>query len=105
MQMNNISGRAAHLRDTFLGCEQEYLKSLRKNPRFYKTVEKLNHDYNSDKLYCMAVKSIQKIELGQVEPKQLESEEFFILASLSAIVDYEKVLEKVRVPEDYGRGR
>lgn len=105
MQMNNISGRAAHLRDTFLGCEQDYLKILRKNPRFYKTVEKLNHDYDADKLYCMAVKGIQKIELGQVESEKLEAEEFLILASLSAIVDYQKVLEKVRVPEDCGMAR
>lgn len=105
MQMNNISGRAAHLRDTFLGCEEEYLKSLKKNPRFYRTVQQLNRQYTSEKLYEMAVQAMARIEFGKVKPENLETEEFMILTALSAIVDYEKVLEKVRIPEDCGKER
>ena len=92
MNYNNVSDKIATFRDIFLESEKEYVKSLRKNPRFNKLVRFLNSKCSAERLYGDAIKSVKKIELGQVKKDEIEFEEFNILANLSAIVDYPKIL-------------
>lgn len=97
MNMNNINEKIANFRDIFLESEKDRVKHLKINPRFNTLVRKLNAECSAEKLYGNALVSMKKIELGQVKEKDLEKEEFNMLASLSAIVDYPKIRIKERV--------
>ena len=97
MNANNISKKIANFRDTFLESEKDYVKRLRINPKFNKLVRQLNLKYSAELLYENAASSMKKIELGEVKENDLAKEEFNMLASLSAIVDYPNVLIKERV--------
>lgn len=97
MKMKNISGKIAYFRDTILESEKDYVKKLKKNPRFNKTVKNLNETFTVEELYKIATDTMNKIELGQVKEKDLKQEEFFMLASVSAIVDLQKTKTYERV--------
>lgn len=97
MKMKNISGKIAYFRDTILESEKDYVKKLKKNPRFNQTVKNLNETFTVEELYKIASDTMNKIELGQVKEKDLKQEEFFMLASVSAIVDLQKTKTYERV--------
>lgn len=95
LKMNNCEPEPAFLRDTFLGCEEEYLEKLKRDPIFVGYVHMLQSRYNARQLRGMAEIAIDKVETCQVKPEELEDYEHFIAACSCAIVDYtlEKTLE------------
>lgn len=66
MNENNINGKIAFLRDTFLKAEKDYLEELIKEPKYKNFIEDLNK-YNSKELSLEAVKRISAIESGKVK--------------------------------------
>jgi hypothetical protein len=87
----NVDGEIAHLRDTFLKAEYDYLKALIQVPK--------NRDfvvnalgYPPDLLYDEAQKRIDSIENGEVEESKLETVEAEITLLLASIKD--KILLK-----------
>lgn len=82
----NIDPEIAHLRDTFLNSEFEYLKHLLSSESIRKLVLDLNNTYYPEKLYQMAMERINAIENGEVEEKNLsrvEGEATILLAAIS----------------------
>lgn len=99
--MNNINGKIAFLRDTFLNAEKEYIEELMKQPKYKEFVENLNR-YSSKDLSFEAVKKISDIETGRVKEKDLERVETEITLLLASIQDSvrEKVKERVKESEE-----
>ena len=105
MEGNNISGKFAFFRDTFLNAEKDYLKELKKDPRNIKLIEKLNR-LDPKTLCTQALKRIEDIETGKIKEEDLEKVEAEITLILAAIEDY--VRERIRerhIDVDDGRGR
>lgn len=101
MEGNNIDGKIAFLRDTFLEAEKEYLEELMKQPKYKEFVENLNR-YSSKDLSLEAIKKISDIETGRVKEKDLERVETEITLLLASIQDSvrEKVKERVKETEE-----
>ena len=97
MNENNINGKIAFLRDTFLKAEKDYLEELIKKPKYKNFIEDLNK-YNSKELSLEAVKRISAIESGKVKEEDLEKVETEITLLLASIQDCirEKILEKIK---------
>ncbi len=101
MEENNINGKIAFLRDTFLEAEKEYVEELIKQPKYKEFVENLNR-YSSKDLSFEAIKKILDIETGRVKEKDLERVETEITLLLASIQDCvrEKVKERVKESEE-----
>ena len=84
MNQNNINGKIAFLRDTFLKAENDYLEELIKEPKYKNFIEDLNK-YNSKELSLEAVKRISAIESGKVKEEDLEKMETEITLLLASI--------------------
>ena len=97
MEDNNINGKVAFLRDTFLNAEKEYLEELVKEPKYKDFIQHLN-GYCSKALYLEVIKRISDIETGRVKEETLgrvETEITLLLASIQDCVR-EKVKEKLQ---------
>ena len=94
MNENNINGKIAFLRDTFLKAEKDYLEELIKEPKYKNFIEDLNK-YNSKELSLEAVK--RKVKEEDLE--KVETEITLLLASIQDCVR-EKVKEKIKVEEE-----
>ena len=94
MNENNINGKIAFLRDTFLKAEKDYLEELIKEPKYKNFIENLNK-YNSKELSLEAVK--RKVKEEDLE--KVETEITLLLASIQECVR-EKVKEKIKVEEE-----
>lgn len=94
MNENNINGKIAFLRDTFLKAEKDYLEELIKEPKYKNFIENLNK-YNSKELSLEAVK--RKVKEEDLE--KVETEITLLLASIQDCVR-EKVKEKIKVEEE-----
>ncbi len=101
MNENNINGKIAFLRDTFLKAEKDYLEELIKEPKYKNFIEDLNK-YNSKELSLETVKRISAIESGKVKEEDLEKVETEITLLLASIQDCvrEKVKEKIKIEEE-----
>ena len=101
MNENNINGKIAFLRDTFLKAEKDYLEELIKKPKYKNFIEDLNK-YNSKELSLEAVKRISAIESGKVKEEDLEKVETEITLLLASIQDCirEKVKEKIKEKDE-----
>ena len=100
MEDNNINGKVAFLRDTFLNAEKEYLEELIKEPKYKDFIQHLNR-YSSKDLSLEAIKRISDIETGRVKEEDLgrvETEITLLLASIQDCVR-EKVKEKLQEKE------
>lgn len=86
MEDNNIDGKIANLRDTFLEAEREYFNELMKKGKWKRYVEALNK-LDARKLAEYAINRIDCIENGKVKEKDLESVETEITLILAAIQD------------------
>lgn len=94
MNENNINGKIAFLRDTFLKAEKDYLEELIKEPKYKNFIEDLNK-YNSKELSLEAVKRISAIESGKVKEEDLEKVETEITLLLAQFkIALEKKLKK-----------
>ncbi len=103
MENDNINGKEALLRDTFLEAEKEYLEELIKRPIYKHFIEKISLN-NAKDLYLQAIKRINDIETGRVKGENLvkvETEITLLLASIQDCVR-KKVKERLRERgEDY----
>ena len=86
MEDNNLDGKIAYLRDTFLKAQKEYLDELMKQSEWKKYVEALNK-LDAKKLAVFALRRIESIENGEVKEEDLESVETEITLVLAAIQD------------------
>ena len=93
MNENNINGKIAFLRDTFLKAEKDYLEELIKEPKYKNFIEDLNK-YNSKELSLEAVKRISAIESGKVKEEDLEREKEVICIQNFGFSDNNKIQEK-----------
>jgi len=94
----NVSGDIAHLRDTFLRAEYDYLKALlqvESNRDFIFSAL----DYPPDLLFQEAQKRIDKIENGEVIESELERVEAEITLLLASIKDKVLVKRLVLTPD------
>ena len=96
MEDNNINGKVAFLRDTFLDAEKEYLEELIKQPKYKAFIEHLNRCSSKD-LSLEAVKRVSDIETGRVKEEDLERTETEIALLLASIQDCvrERVKERL----------
>ena len=104
MEGNNINGKIAFFRDTFLNAEKQYLGELVKQPKYQKFVKDLNK-HSSKELLLEAIKRVSDIETVRVKEENLERVETEITLLLAAIQDC--VREKIRdreteIEEDLG---
>lgn len=95
MNNNNINGEAAHLRDTFLEAEKEYLEYLLKNDSVMNLIRNLNGNYSSDLLFKTAKDLIDRVEAGEFDDEEMKNVEAQITVLLAAIKD--KVLMRILV--------
>ena len=98
MKDNNINGKVAFLRDTFLDAEKEYLEELIKQPKYKDFIEHLNR-YSSKDLSLEAIKRVSDIETGKVKEEDLERVETEITLILASIQDWVRVRVKDRLQE------
>ena len=101
MEDNNINGRVAFFRDTFLNAEKEYLEELIKEPKYKDFIQHLNR-YSSKDLSLEAIKRVSDIETGKVKEEDLgriETEITLLLASIQDCVR-ERVKERLQEREE-----
>ena len=99
----NISGEIAHLRDTFLSAEYDYLKALIQIPEFKEFVVTAL-DYPPEELFKEATKRIDRIENGEVKESDLEQVEAEITILLASIQD-EVLLKELILSLDNNESR
>lgn len=87
----NMSGEIAHLRDTFLSAERDYIAELLKNPEMQKMVEDFNQQ-PSGLLFETAKDLMEKVENGLVPDEQMERTELQLFVLLASIQD--RILSK-----------
>lgn len=86
LEGNNMNGKIAFLRDTFLEAEKSYLSELIKQPKYKQFIEDMNK-YDSKQLSLEAVKRFRDIETGKVKNEDLERIETEITLLLASIQD------------------
>lgn len=87
----NVDGNIAHLRDTYLSSEREYVAELLKSD----SVRELIHEINAEtpeELFAIAQDLVNKIEMGLIPDEQMVKAEQKLTVILAAIQD--KVLVK-----------
>jgi len=107
LEDNNITGRIAHLRDTFLAAEKEYVMELLNNPNIRAEIIRYN-TLRGDQLYLVAQELVEKVEQNLIPYEQMEQTEQILTILLSAIQDkvLRQRLEKMPDgPIDLGRTR
>lgn len=87
----NVDGNIAHLRDTYLSAEREYVAELIKNDSVKELIEQINSE-NPDTLFTIAQDLVDKVEIGLIPDDQMEKTEQKLTVILAAIQD--KVLSK-----------
>lgn len=105
LEDNNISGRIAHLRDTFLAAEREYVMELLNDNEIREKIIKYNM-LRGDQLCLVAQDLVDRVENNLIPYEEMEKTEKILTILLSAIHD--KVLRKqlIRLPmDDISRGR
>lgn len=99
----NIDGYTAHLRDTFLTAEKEYVGSLLENEEIRDFITEIN-GYSSEILFKNAQELVDKVEYGLIKDEEMEQVEQKLIILLAAIKD--KVLEKkLSLYPDYNCGK
>ena len=94
LQHNNISNEAAHLRDTFLDSEKEYVLSLLQDESLKDFIININRCHNADELLYIAQDLVDKVENNLIPYEKMDQVEKKLVILLSAIRD--KVLIKVK---------
>lgn len=88
---SNISGEIAHLRDTFLKAEREYVEELIKNDNIVELISEIS-EYSSEILFEKAKNIMEQVENGMIAYEEMERVEQELIVILAAIQD--KVLKK-----------
>lgn len=89
---NNIDGKIAHLRDTFLASEREYIMKLLKDDSIIEMIRDVNW-YDSFEIVKKAEEIIFQVENNLIPYEQMNKTEIKLTILLVAIQD--KVLVKV----------
>ena len=100
---DNIDGNIAHLRDTYLTAEREYVAELLKSEGMRDLISEINAE-TPDKLFAMAQSIVDKVEMGLIPDDQMEKTEQKLTVLLAAIQDKVLLKDLVLVPSQGGRG-
>lgn len=102
MEANNINGYAAHLRDTFLKAEREYVMALLEIDEVVDVIRQLNSDYSGESLFSAAKNLIDRVDNGEFDEEEMVKVEYQITVLLAAIQDkiLIKVLERIMEKEE-----
>ena len=92
---NNIAGRIAHLRDTFISAEKEYVLELLKEETVRQMINDVNW-YKSEEIFAAAQDLVEKVENNLIPYEQMEKVEIKLVILLAAIKDKVLVKELIR---------
>ena len=92
MIKTNMLEEFAHLRDTFLIAEKDYILKLMKIPEWCRIVREVNETTDCDMLFEQAKKLVDGVENGMFTDEEMPSVETRLTILLAAIQD--RVLEK-----------
>lgn len=98
----NVDGDIAHLRDTYLGAEREYISELLKSEGMRDLISEINAE-TPDKLFAMAQSIVYKVEMGLIPDEEMERAERQLTVLLAAIQDKVLLKDLVLVPSQGGR--
>ena len=101
---SNVSGDIAHLRDTFLTAEREYVTELLKSEDMRELIAEINQN-SPDVLFEMAQSLVDKVEMGQIPEDQMVRTEQQLTVLLAAIQDKVLIKDLVLTPSSGGRTR
>lgn len=101
---SNVSGDIAHLRDTFLTAEREYVAELLKSEDMRELIGEINQN-SPDVLFEMAQSLVDKVEMGQIPEDQMVRTEQQLTVLLAAIQDKVLIKDLVLTPSSGGRTR
>lgn len=101
---SNVSGDIAHLRDTFLTAEREYVSELLKNESMRELIAEINQN-PPEVLFEMAQSLVDKVEMGQIPDDQMVITEQQLTILLAAIQDKALMKDLVLTPHSGGRSR
>ena len=90
MLYDNMSAEIAHLRDTFLSAESEYITKLSEFPEWRSIVEEANL-LGADELFAQAKGLVDGVEAGMFTDEQMSKVEIKLTILLSAIEDKIKI--------------
>lgn len=101
---SNVDGNIAHLRDTYLSAERDYVSELLKNEGMRDLISEIN-DITPDKLFAAAQNIVDKVEMGLIPDDQMERTEQQLTVLLAAIQDDVLLKDLVKVQSQGGRSR
>ena len=99
----NVDGNIAHLRDTYLSAERDYVSELLKSEGMRDLISEINAE-TPDRLFAMAQSIVDKVEMGLIPDEQMEKTEQQLTVLLVAIQDKVLLKDLVLVPSQGGRG-
>ena len=99
----NVDGNIAHLRDTYLSAERDYVSELLKSEGMRDLISEINAE-TPDRLFAMAQSIVDKVEIGLIPDGQMEKTEQQLTVLLAAIQDKVLLKDLVLVPSQGGRG-
>ena len=70
----NVDGNIAHLRDTYLSAERDYVSELLKSEGMRDLISEINAE-TPDRLFAMAQSIVDKVEIGLIPDGQMEKTE------------------------------
>lgn len=70
----NVDGNIAHLRDTYLSAERDYVSELLKSEGMRDLISEINAE-TPDRLFAMAQSIVDKVEIGLIPDEQMEKTE------------------------------
>ena len=107
MEGNNMNAEAAHLRDTFLKAEEDYVLFLLKDDEIKSFIKKLNM-YDGEELFSVAQELVDKVEMNLIPKEKMELVEKQLIVLLAAIKDVAREKTLIRTPDyenEQSRGR
>lgn len=99
----NVDGNIAHLRDTYLSAERDYVSELLKSEGMRDLISEINAE-TPDRLFAMVQSIVDKVEMGLIPDEQMEKTEQQLTVLLVAIQDKVLLKDLVLVPSQGGRG-
>lgn len=100
----NVSGDIAHLRDTFLTAEREYVTELLKSEDMRDLITEINQN-SPEVLFDMAQSIVDKVEMGQIPEEEMKRAEQQLTVLLAAIQDKVLIKDLVLTRSSGGRTR
>ena len=94
---NNINGTIAHLRDTFLDVEREYVMEVLNNEEILEKIREFNIR-NAEELYAIAQYIIEKVDNNLIPYNEMYKYEQILIVLLSAIQDETLSKQKILLP-------